>query len=210
MILHAVGGLCNRLRAILGHLQAHGPIEVRWDTDDPAISFEHFYKVFERVDGLTFTKNSPTWDVEAWAPPVGVKCNWSLLRPDKAVLDRVAELRAQIGAPYAAMHIRRTDHRVHAERFGVYTDDDEFREWACHFEHLYLATDNGETQRLFPRATVNRSFTNPAHQHENDRAKAGSLADAVVDLYMCVYAEHFKGSGYSTFSETIQEMRAPR
>jgi len=203
VILHAVGGLCNRLRAMLGHLRAHGPIEVRWDTDDPAISFAHFLDVFDPIPGITFT-SSPTWDVEAWAPPQGARCDWSLLKPRSHVLARVADLRMP---NYAAMHIRRTDHRVHAEAAGVYTSDEEFRAWAASFERIYLATDNGETQKLFPHAVVNRVFSNPAHQAERDRAKAGTLADAVVDLYMCIHAAHFKGSGYSTFTETIEEMR---
>ena len=193
---------------MLGHFALvepfNRPLEVRWDTDDPAVSLAHFLDVFEPIDGITFT-NADTWDVEAWAPPVGVKCDWSLLRSKQHVLDRVAELRMP---SYAAMHIRRTDHRIHAERFGVYTSDDDFKQWAASHEHLYLATDNGETQRMFPRAVVNKRFDNPAHQDERDRTKAGTLADAVVDLYVCVAADHFKGSGYSTFTETILEMRS--
>ena len=35
-----------------------------------------------------------------------------------------------------------------------------------------------------------------------------TLEDSIIDLYMCVYAAKFKGSGWSSYSEMIDVLRS--
>jgi len=49
-----------------------------------------------------------------------------------------------------------------------------------------------------------------AMMNRTTQHRYGALSDAVVDLYMCVRAERFKGSKHSSFSETIEVMRGLR
>ena len=75
---------------------------------------------------------------------------------------------------------------------------------------VYLATDNVETQRAFlgrhrGRVRVGREIV-PCGTKTVLRQTP--LADAVVDLFCCAAADVFKGSYYSSFSETIAHLRA--
>ena len=57
MRLHAVGGLCNRLRAILSYLAAHDTLTVVWEPDE-YVSHGRFSDVFGPLDGVTFVGNT--------------------------------------------------------------------------------------------------------------------------------------------------------
>ena len=41
----------------------------------------------------------------------------------------------------------------------------------------------------------------------SDKTRHTSLLDSIIDLYMCVNSEKFMGTKYSSFSETINQMR---
>jgi len=75
---------------------------------------------------------------------------------------------------------------------------------------VYLAADNAETQRAFlgrhrGRARVGREIV---ARGTKTVLRQTPLSDAVADLFCCVAADVFKGSYYSSFSETIAHLRA--
>lgn len=215
--LHAIGGMCNRIRAILGHAALHERMLVTWDRDE-TVAGAHFLDVFLPIPGVKFFDHGP-WDREAFAPPHNAPHEWLelhrsiVLRPEHEW--RVAFNRVSSG-PYAAMHVRRTDHWWVARECGAVSNDDEFLAWArAQHRPIYLATDNGETQRRYlaalrPRVFVYQELQGHEHRGQNDRWRATSMSDAAIDLFTCVHAESFKGTRASTFTETIEHMRALR
>lgn len=222
MRLHAIGGMCNRLQAILSLRAVHGPLDVLWTPDTP-VSGADFLDVFEPLPGVTFVHHGGHADCEAWGVHPGSPASWvdgyRGLVPVEAVHERVAEtVHAGLAPSFAAMHVRRTDHVPNSTSRGEWVEtDNEFVEWAESTPGLplYLATDNGETQQTMARRLPRRIFT--AHslpgvstQELGDNRRNGTLADAVVDLFVCAGATHFKGSRWSSFSDTIERLRSLR
>jgi hypothetical protein len=219
--LHAVGGLCNRLQAILSHREARGAIEVMWDRNE-YVSGAWPLDVFEQIPGVTFHDNAGTWDVEdhgiAHDAHAGWRSAYRDLRPVPAVQARIDKLVADL-SPFDAIHVRRTDMMPLARRLGIdLTDDDLFLEWVYARKPrlpIYLATDNGETQRrylswLSGGVHIGATFEGGERQGEADHHRNGTLADAVVDLFVCARAREFLGSGFGSFSATIEILRGLR
>ena len=122
---------------------------------------------------------------------------------------------------YISVHIRRTDHIFIAKKNNCYTDDVDFftfidketetkrdteKETNSKTTNLYIATDNKDTFNIFKNKykdliKIEYHNTNEyAHRHT-------TLQDAIIDLYMCVYSKKFKGSGWSSFTDTIFQLR---
>ena len=115
---------------------------------------------------------------------------------------------------YDAMFMRRTDGIHVAAIEGNFTTDEVFRQFADSTSGpLFLATDNGETQAKVRGWVGDRLVVEgplPGHEiHEGgDHHRNQALAGSVVNLYMCMYADRFQGSGGSSFSFTIEAMRS--
>lgn len=217
MRLNAIGGLSNRLQAVLSR-RGRGHLDVVWLLDDPPVPVR-FEDLFEPLPDVTFHDNGSA-DVQAWDvvgdAPEGWELGYRDLKPRKEILDRIAEL--NVGT-YAAAHIRRSvNHANLARAHGQFTTDDEFDEWIGALSKpmpAYLATDNAETQRRFlakwgTRGLIVGREIRSGEADQRDRAIHTSLADAVVDLYVCAGAALFKGSGFSSFTDTIERLRALR
>lgn len=203
MVLNAIGGLCNRLRAILSRW--HPGIQVIW-TRTWDIHNEHFLEVFEPLRGVEFIDHPGHFDEESFNAienPEPWHERYAWLIPKR--LDEIRELQSRLG-PYSAMHIRRTDHVALAQMLGDYTHDSQFIEWGRKYDGpMYLATDNQETRSImqaeFGDRLVMHGEVRPSHAtlHQSDRYT--TLGDAVFDLFMCAGATNFMGSANSTFSE---------
>lgn len=214
MRLHAVGGLCNRLRAILSYLAAHDTLTVVWEPDE-YVSHGRFSDVFGPLDGVTFVDSGP-WDVEDFAPCKAAPADWE---------DAYAELRpfnersrTPPRVSYVAIHVRRTDHVPDVGTHGgKMTRLEEFLGWTRQWPELpvWCATDNAETRAKLVAVLGDRfrGGVDPGGREEQaltDHRRNGRLEDAVVDLYACVCATHFKGSYASSFTDTIEILRRLR
>ncbi len=219
MRLHAVGGLCNRLRAILSYLDEFGPpMHVVW-APDKAVAYGKFEDVFEPIPGVSFSTEGP-FDVEdfQWFGH-GHRPNWfpfRLLKPTQNVLDSCHA--AKPVKPYKAVHIRRTDHTsIQVDLSQPYPDDAFFAFLdEDDAQPFYLATDNAETQRKYSSRYGSRCKTYAdvvsgcEVQEFNNPQRHTDLFHAVVDLYVCADAGEFMGSPVSTFSETVNGLRGLR
>jgi hypothetical protein len=113
--------------------------------------------------------------------------------------------------PYAAVHIRRTDHSTMAKENNAYTDDELFVSFlSAHVpKNIYIATDNRGTQDQFSGLFKNRvkglSLITPTHS-----LRQTDLRAAIKDLFLCIHAADFKGSGYSSFTDVIHAVRKMR
>jgi hypothetical protein len=218
---NALGGLANRLRAIFsryagGLLQP--PMQVVWArTWD--IAQTHFLQVFEPVPGIEFVPDGTPCDEESWHAAINYSDwhqHYRLLRPTAALRERISGLQSAVGE-YIAMHVRRTDHVKLAHMQGRYTEDGEFVQWAHEqskatpLEPCFLATCNAETRQILARHIGPRLFwqgdLQPSTVYQHESTRYGSLADAVVDLFICVGAREFMGTAHSSFSELVTHLR---
>jgi hypothetical protein len=204
----------------------HGDVDVVWQKDD-VISHAHFLDVFEPLPGVTFVGAERGWDVEAWAPapdaPATWRASYAELRPKLGpVLTRIQAFLEGMPRPFAACHVRRTDHVPNMATIGITPESvPQFLSWAASLGQampLYVATDNGETQRQFQhtrdlqgwRTYFGTYLDGAATQGITDHRRNGTLADAVVDLWVATHATHFKGTQGSSFTDAIETMRGLR
>lgn len=220
MIVHAYGGLSNRLRVIFSHLATHGPIGVVW-VPDGEIAGARFEDVFMPLAGVTFYYHATGASYRTCDPAPGAPAGWE---ESYRKLHLRPEYRDKLNAicppePYSAIHVRRTDHRDYAPACTDATQDEEFLRFIDDEAHqdVYIATDNGTTQREFRRyveRTCRKPHTNSLmHIHERQDVggqRNSTLADAAIDLFICAGADDFMGSRHSSFTNLIHTLRGLR
>lgn len=212
-VIKPTRGLCNKLQVTLSYYhycKKNGrPLVVIWETTNECPGY--FLDYFEPLPGVTFMRNNNKHRYKihyTGCADNGEFKDWGgELRLLPHVAKRLEEKRAAMGK-YIAVHVRRTDHVLHAQRNGKYTPDEEF---FCFIEEnsdvpgLYIATDNPDTHALFRKRYPDRvKLGFPSVQVG---LRKTSLEDSIIDLYMCVGAERFKGSGHSSYSDMIMRLR---
>lgn len=220
MILRPVGGIGNRLRAITSRLEPG--LVVQWPIDWEC-AFGKWEDVFEPIDGVT-TINVNRLPNDSFAEPCDLETcdpapipiekyahNYRRLGVSKRVLALMDRAEKKLGASYTALHIRRTDHR-HVIPEGSETYDADFIVFAKQSsDPVFVATDNGETQRGFKMQLDAVSCQDILEGSElaayGDHTRYTSLDVAVADMFMCRNALRFMGTRGSSFTDTINIMR---
>ena len=119
-------------------------------------------------------------------------------------------MRAACGSDYVAVHIRRTDHQCPEARR---THDGAFHDFLERHasSNIYLATDNAVTREAYRQRYGSRiKACTPVASgtiREEQPERHTPVAQAVIDIFVCVYARTFKGSYYSSFSDAIAQLR---
>ena len=217
--VRAVGGLCNRLQHVISARAAYGPLLVTWDLQEPALAGARFSDLFEPLDGVEFREHgtAPESCHVCADAPEGWERGYLELKPRLDIVERIGAIAGEYN--YVAVHIRRSSgHAELLERLAVTaTTDEDFLRWLGQYpDHVvYLATDNAKTQAAWlgrlGRAIVNREIlTGTERQGLGNHAIHTSVADAVVDLYVCAGATHFMGTRGSSFTDTINRLRSLR
>lgn len=234
-LIYSTGGLCNRIQGILSHRAVHGPLRVYWPLNNP-VAYGRWEDAFNPLDGVSFVylekgqdapSNAPeTFFVHHQAPPDWVLAHGDL-KPVPDLRDRILKQCTELDEwdierdppsvriRYNAIHVRRTDFIPHDDgHHGHLEQEDEFVTWGKQWGgRVYIATDNGETQRWMLEAfngqgRIGTELPGCREQEKGDDKRQGSIQDAVQDLFVCAGAERFKGTRGSSFSETIERMRA--
>lgn len=226
MRLRVHGGLCNRLRAMLSYGIVHPNLTVEWPVDS-AIAFGRFEDVFEPMPGLHIVEPPPgakthNNGLDTWVdggtmvdlnPCTNAPKNWGYIYQALHLLPQHKESLLRVSQPpYIAMHVRRTDSVGYAKSINQLLPDDAYITWAKgRLEpRVYLATDNGTTQREFigvlravgKEVLVQTPILEHAEQDRHDYRNT-SLVAAAIDMYACARAVGFKGSPASSFTHTI-------
>jgi len=214
-------GLCNRLNLLFSHylpIRSTGStMEMYWTPTWACDGF--FLDYFEPLPGVTFhrEKNTSTSSLiqhkenDVYTQHQGLLED---LKLNNRMEREMAYLWDRIGSPLemVAIHVRRTDHTELAKKNNNFTTDEEFFEFVERYpdKKIYLATDNAETQDLFvERYGKDRVVYNvPILTSDGYKTRQTSVKDAVIDLFACARALHFKGSGYSSFSGIIRKLAA--
>ena len=111
---------------------------------------------------------------------------------------------------YIAVHIRRTDHSKMAQNIGNYTDDNQFINFLNKHKNynIFLATDCINIQKKFKKLYNKRIKYIKFIKSENMNGIRTTLfKDAIIDMFTCALSQKFKGSGFSSYSELIFQIR---
>lgn len=211
-------GLCNRLRVIMffyNSLKESESLTVIWKYKQ---DHDRFLDFFETLPRLTFIEhNVENLDYEGNGSDLvqhGV-LNPGLykhLRLRSHIKDMVNEMRSELGHNYIAAHIRRTDHTQYAKSNNAFTTDKSFIKFMKGHPNtdIYIATDNAETFLKFKKRFPDRiKINNTENFIEQGRRHTATIA-AVIDLYMCIHAKEFMGSGHSSFTDFIADNRCEK
>ena len=139
---------------------------------------------------------------------------YSQFKPKKQLQNKIQKQTPDV--PFIAIHVRRTDHTTLAQSKSRFTTDDAFHKFiATQPTHMpiFLATDNRVTQIEFQQRYPERIFWTEdippeSHLDAKQRRHHDNENTAVIDMFTCVKSSVFKGSGYSSFSDTIDILRS--
>jgi len=200
-------GLCNRFRVMFSYLTKLSEIQVLWNKDK-TVSFTHFLDIFEPIPKINFIYTKPT---EILYSGYGTCLsfdkfyyNYILLKPKIEIINKIRDIIKNLGENYNACHIRRTDHIKIAKSHHKFTNDFKFIDFIKKSDKtVYVATDNKFTQDSLKKIFGNKvRFGYNISPTKNLRQT--SLEEALIDLIICSGSVEFLGSGYSSFSHTIQ------
>ena len=216
IVIKPIFGLCNRLRFMFSYYkfakENNKKLIVIWEIDDNCPGF--YLDYFKPIDGVTFKrKDKGRFKIDAsdhGAKP-GYNPDYKELKLLPSMISIIKNKMNLLGEKYIALHIRRTDHTPSAQHFGKYNSDKKFLQFIKNHKNknnnnnfnIYLATDNKETYEMIH---TNYNLILPYH-NTVDGLRQTSLQDSIIDLFMCVYADNFIGTDYSSFSMLIEHLR---
>lgn len=196
-------GMCNRLRTALSYYEYAKDIGedliFGWPINDAC--GDKFYNHFESIKGLTFTENTESYPHGVFSHP-DYKPNFKLLKPKYNT--------NMLKGRYNAIHIRSSEHwkenRANPSKFIKFAEESDIPVW--------LATDLYSTQVFFKDIRkvqfwkpIPTTFATGHPLPIKGPQRHTTLKHSVIDLFMCVGAENFLGTEYSSFSETINALR---
>ena len=212
LTIQPTGGLCNYLRVIFSYYEyaktINSELNVIW-LITPACN-GNFIDYFEPIPNMNIMFTVPeNVDIyyKGYDRHPDFKHNYNNLK----LLPYMKEIiKTRINAlenNYISVHIRRTDHIKLAKENNRYIDDDDFINFIDKFEkNVYIATDNEKTYNTFKRkypSLVKLDY----HETNSNALRHTSLRDAIIDIYMCAFSSNFMGSGWSSFSQVIDNLR---
>jgi hypothetical protein len=217
------GGLCNKLRVLLYHynisVKLNKKFIVIWKNDRYCNGL--FLDYFQNLDNTIFIKNNDdNYNIEYKGCSADIKlCNYNLLNLKIEIIEKINFIKNKYNK-YISLHIRRTDHIELAKKKNLYVDDDIFIDFINqNLDYdIYIATDNRETQDKFYNLYKNRikyikfidnieEINKRPNKDNSDKTRHTDLLDSIIDLYICVNSDKFMGTKYSSFSDTINQMR---
>jgi hypothetical protein len=213
-------GLNNKLRVVLSYLYKANnekkKLRVYWIPNDECD--EKFENLFEPIDNVEFIYNNDDnnnfdYNTNTVYNNEYIKYNYyELLKPIPSIKKLIYENLLKLNNKFIACHIRRTDLEANYNSpsypWYKYKSDDEYINFINKYDNTYkifLATDNKVTQDIFKNLYGDRLICNSISN--NDKLRQTSIQYAVVDMYVCSYANEFMGTIGSTFSETINHIR---
>ena len=215
IVIKTIFGLCNRLRFMFSYYkfskENNKKLIVIWENDNDCPGF--FLDYFEPINGITFKrKDRGRFKIDSSDHDMkpGYNPDYKELKLLPHMIDIIKNKMNLLGSKYIALHIRRTDHIELAKFVGQYNSDEKFLQFIKNEKknnfNIYLATDNKETYEMIHRQ---HNLILPYHNIVNSLRQT-SLQDSIIDLFMCVYADKFIGTNYSSFTALIDYLRSKK
>lgn len=211
MVIEPIGGLSNRLRCIFSYLteaKLKGEtLIVIWKLSDACPGY--FLDYFNPVDDVTFLNtnyNNLQIDYKGCYKHPIYNPDYSLLKP-LIEIESIVKDRVEILKNYCAVHIRRTDHIELAKKSNKFTEDSEFVDFINNFTNLnvYVSTDNPITYQEFKMRFSDKIKFDWWIPRKSLRQSG--LKEAIIDIWVCKNSLHFSGSGWSSFTDLILDLR---
>ena len=213
-------GLNNKLRVLLAYFYIanieNKKLRIIWIKDDQCP--DDFNKLFEPIPNIEFvyTSSIPNNIIDfntGWSEDNRYLKHkyYKYLTPVKSIQDDINYTKKLLKYDYIACHIRRTDIVTLKKYFGSNFNmhqDNEYITFINQYPNnlnIYIATDNQDTQQKFIDIYGNRIIYKQIEKSDNLRQT--SLHDAVKDMYVCAGAKYFMGSPWSSFTDSINEIR---
>lgn len=222
IVIKPTGGLCNYLRVVFSYYKyaksINSELIVIWNKTRACNGY--FLDYFESIEGIQILEDKNIWMKlynmsfidKIYYKGCSVHPNHS---PDYTKLKLLPHINNIVRNKihtlennYIAVHIRRTDHIQLAKKNNIYTTDAEFINFIDKFKcnkNLYISTDNKKTYDIFCNK-YNKIVKFNYHTVIMGKRKT-ELVDAIIDIYICKYADNFMGSGYSSFTDIIKQLR---
>ena len=219
--IYPTGGLCNYLRVVFSYHEyaksISSTLTVIWIKTDACPGY--FLDYFEPIPTIQFITNHNTIHNTAHnrnnimykgcSVHQQFQPNYTELKIKPYLQNIIQQKINVLNTHYISVHIRRTDHIALAKKNNRYTNDEafvEFIEKAGMHKLIYIATDNKATYDAFKKKYADR-IKLEYHQTNQNSLRETSLQDAIIDIYMCVHSDTFMGSGWSSFSDFIHQLR---
>lgn len=221
IVIYPINGLCNRIRFIMTHLKnarkRKKKLIVIWELSDECPGF--FLDYFEHIKDIYFIKDKKNLTINYTGHNGYIYNLNNEIKLKSYMKYNIMSKIKKLDNKYIAIHVRRTDliENIHnfPENWGLkdinniniesYKKYDSFIDLYPDY-NLYIATDNRNTQDYFYNKYKDRinviKFINT-----NNNLRQTSLEDSIIDMYMCIYANHFMGTSHSTFTIYINTMR---
>ena len=220
MVVWPSGGLCNKLRVTLSYFEEaklqNKELHVIWDITEHCPGY--FLDYFEPIDGITFYRSNEAklkldYKGSAWHPDHHYRTKFQMYKNLKvlpSVQSKIEDNILLLGNNYIAVHVRRTDHVELAKKNNAFTTDDDFFNFIeehKQIQSLYVATDNQGTFDMFKNKYDSKIKLEYTDEQSLTSIRQTTIEQSIIDLFTCVYADQFKGSGWSSFSGTILSLR---
>ena len=224
LVIQPEGGICNRLRFLFSMIRSlidkgkfkKTKLIVLWtETENCNGCIQNFIKPMKTV---IFKKNNPNQQLRVDIRSSGIvedyhKLNYVLRVPinlNNQTRKKIKSIiKNKLDDKYIAIHLRRTDHyenfKKDKEKADQIIRDNEYNLFiknnpGC---KCYLATDCPYTQKKFKNLHKNRIVYFEEIPKKDDLRKT-SFECAIIDLYICICANKFKGSFGSSYSKFIK------
>jgi len=213
IVIKPKGGLCNYLRVVFSYYNYTKSknllLIVIWEVTKMCNGY--FLDFFKPIKNVIFLRKNNGKKIlyKGNKPKPGFTPLYDELRLKPYLENIINNKKNILENNYIAVHIRRTDHILLAKKNKKFTTDNEFINFINENEslNLYIATDNIYTYNNFKNKFPEKIKFN-YHQVKNKKSlRRTNLRDAIIDLFMCINANEFKGSGFSSFSSLIKNIR---
>ena len=214
LVIHSWAGLCNRLRVLFSYhyLNKKKKIIMIWENNRACPGF--FLDCFQPIENVEFSNKI--------LDNIDIKTNSECSKTKKHFIYDNLKLRNELKQKinknlsimnkFIAIQIRRTDTISSPWKKKKYLSDEEYIEFLNKYpnHNIYIATDNFETQNKFyslfkDRMKIIKLMEKPKKYIPGKRQT--SIEDVIIDIYMCVNAEFFLGSSYSSVTTLIKELK---
>jgi len=209
-VIKPIGGLCNYLRVILSYNQLakkyNEKLLVHWEVTPECNGKFHDYFLDVIPNVQIVYEYSGTYNYKGYSIYENLFPDFTHIKPTNSINKKINDF--VNNKEFIAIHVRRTDHtKLMKKENKIPTSDEDFFNFCDNSTlPIFLATDSIDTQRKFIEKYGDRILFWEKLKKKKVLRKT-ELEIAVLDLFTCVLAKEFKGSYYSSFSDTILQIR---